>query len=131
MGGRSVVARSPVAWWSQLRTALDSLAEAPTERIAVREECIRRAVPQYTGRDVGDIEWSTAHGDFHWSNLGGPDLTKQVDGCLDAVGGHDRIRSRVGASVPSSRGGRVRCHGCRSSRPRQRASAPAASESSA
>ncbi|EKX65939.1 hypothetical protein [Streptomyces ipomoeae] len=80
----SVFSRSPVlehdpalpaAWWVELRTALDSLAEAPTERIAVREEYIRRAVPEYTGRDVGEIEWSTAHGDFHWSNLGGPDLT--------------------------------------------------------
>ncbi|SDM73769.1 hypothetical protein SAMN04487981_102423 [Streptomyces sp. cf386] len=47
----------------------------PTERIAVREEYIRRAVPAYTGCDVGEVEWSTAHGDFHWSNLGGPDLT--------------------------------------------------------
>jgi hypothetical protein len=64
----------PEAWWVQLRTALDSLAEVPTERIAVREEYIRRAVPAYTGCDVGEIEWSTAHGDFHWSNLGGPDL---------------------------------------------------------
>ncbi len=80
----TVISRSPVlahdpalpeAWWAQLRTALDSLAKVPTERIALREEYIRRAVPQYTGRAVGKIEWSTAHGDFHWSNLGGPDLT--------------------------------------------------------
>ncbi|RLU90387.1 hypothetical protein CTZ27_20850 [Streptomyces griseocarneus] len=65
----------PEAWWAELRTALDSLAGVPTERVAVREEYIRRAVPEYTGHDVGEIEWSTAHGDFHWSNLGGPDLT--------------------------------------------------------
>ncbi|MFE6620378.1 hypothetical protein [Streptomyces sp. NPDC057740] len=65
----------PEAWWTELRTALDSLAEASTQRVAVREEYIRRAVPEYTGCDVGQIEWSTAHGDFHWSNLGGPDLT--------------------------------------------------------
>lgn len=79
-----VISRSPVlehdpdlpaTWWAQLRSALDSLVEAPSERIAVREEYIRRAVPQYTSRDIGDIEWSTAHGDFHWSNLGGPNLT--------------------------------------------------------
>ncbi|MEU5532704.1 hypothetical protein [Streptomyces sp. NPDC020362] len=80
----TVISRSPVlehdpalpeAWWAKLRNALDYLAETPTERIAVREEYIRRAVPEYTGCDVGQIEWSTAHGDFHWSNLGGPDLT--------------------------------------------------------
>ncbi|MFF3845767.1 hypothetical protein [Streptomyces sp. NPDC002328] len=80
----TVVSRSPVlahdpvlpeAWWVELRAALDSLAEVPTERIAVSEEYIRRAVPAFTGRDVGEIEWATAHGDFHWSNLGGPALT--------------------------------------------------------
>lgn len=80
----TVISRSPVlednpalpeTWWTDLRTALDTLAEASTERIAVREEYIRRAVPEYTGCDVGPIEWSTAHGDFHWSNLAGPDLT--------------------------------------------------------
>ncbi|MEU6476132.1 hypothetical protein ABZ858_04435 [Streptomyces sp. NPDC047017] len=80
----TVISRSPVlendpalseTWWSDLRTALDTLAETATERIAVREEYIRRAVPEYTGCDVGHIEWSTAHGDFHWSNLVGPDLT--------------------------------------------------------
>ncbi|MEU0591968.1 hypothetical protein [Streptomyces ardesiacus] len=80
----TVISRSPVlehdpalpeAWWTKLRTALDSLADTPTDRIAVREEYIRRAVPEFTGCDVGEITWSTAHGDFHWSNLGGPDLT--------------------------------------------------------
>ncbi|AOR34060.1 hypothetical protein BFF78_26090 [Streptomyces fodineus] len=80
----TVISRSPVleqdpalpeAWWAQLRLALDALAEAPTERIAVREEYIRRVVPECTGCEVGQVEWSTAHGDFHWSNLGGPGLT--------------------------------------------------------
>ncbi|MCC3772342.1 aminoglycoside phosphotransferase family protein [Streptomyces sp. UNOC14_S4] len=80
----TTISRSPVlehdpvlpgTWWAELRTALDSLAEAPTERVAVREEYIRRAVPAYTGHDVGEIVWSTAHGDFHWSNIGGPGLT--------------------------------------------------------
>ncbi|MFI1075719.1 hypothetical protein [Streptomyces puniciscabiei] len=80
----TVISRSPVlehdpalpkTWWTKLRTALDCLAEVPTERIAVREEYIRRAIPEYTGCDIGQIDWSTAHGDFHWSNLAGPDLT--------------------------------------------------------
>lgn len=64
----------PDAWWADLHTALTTLAAIPTERVAVREQYIRRAVPEFTGYDVDAIEWSTAHGDFHWSNLGGPDL---------------------------------------------------------
>lgn len=106
----TVVSRTPVlehgpalpdAWWAQLRTALDSLAEAPTERIAVREEYIRRAVPRYTGRDVDEIEWCTAHGDFHWSNLGGPDLTiLDWEGLGPSPG---RLRRRPALSLLSPR----------------------------
>ncbi|MFF1488519.1 hypothetical protein ACIGZH_15875 [Streptomyces sp. NPDC058319] len=60
-----VISRSPVldhnpvlpnAWCAGLRTALDTLATVPTERVAVREEYARRSVPQYTGHDVGEIE---------------------------------------------------------------------------
>ncbi|WP_055524510.1 hypothetical protein [Streptomyces graminilatus] len=65
----------PEPWWKELHHALDTLAVVPTDRVAVREEYIRRAVPEYTGHDVGDsIEWSTSHGDFHWANLTGPEL---------------------------------------------------------
>ncbi|MFI2431508.1 hypothetical protein [Streptomyces sp. NPDC018693] len=64
------------SWWKSLYGALSALATVPTDRVAVREAYIRRAVPRFTGHDVGDtIEWSTAHGDFHWANLAGPDLT--------------------------------------------------------
>ncbi|WP_211275029.1 hypothetical protein [Streptomyces katrae] len=79
----ATVSRSPVladdvdlpeSWWKELPLALDALATAATFREAVREEYIRRAVPQYTGHTVGEIQWSTAHGDFHWANLAGPEL---------------------------------------------------------
>ncbi|WP_330347837.1 hypothetical protein [Streptomyces sp. NBC_00582] len=79
----NVISRSPVLekdpvlpdhWWTDLRDALDALPLVPVDRIAVREEYIRRTVPEFTGRTVDTIEWSTAHGDFHWANLTGPPL---------------------------------------------------------
>jgi len=78
-----VVSRSPVLegeltldekWWAELGAALGMLATVPTDRVSVREEYVRRAVPEFTGCPVGEITWSTAHGDFHWANLTGPRL---------------------------------------------------------
>ena len=61
----------PEPWWTGLRAALDTLSAVTCDRVAVREEYIRRAVPEFTGCAIeAPIEWSTAHGDFHWANLG-------------------------------------------------------------
>ncbi|MGW4509223.1 hypothetical protein ACWENO_31745 [Streptomyces sp. NPDC004436] len=51
--------------------ALDALADVPppADRDAVREEYLRRAIPQFTGHQVDDVLWSTAHGDLHYGNL--------------------------------------------------------------
>ncbi|MFB7260568.1 hypothetical protein ACFCXH_00125 [Streptomyces nojiriensis] len=51
--------------------ALDALADVPppTDREAVREEYLRRVIPQFTGHEVEDVTWSTAHGDLHYGNV--------------------------------------------------------------
>ncbi|WP_234430754.1 hypothetical protein [Streptomyces sp. NRRL F-4489] len=64
----------PDAWWHNLRQALDHLAPVATSRQAVREQYIRRRVPEFTGIIPGEITWATAHGDLHWANLSGPEL---------------------------------------------------------
>ncbi|MEU7643390.1 hypothetical protein [Streptomyces huasconensis] len=64
----------PNYWWGELLDSLNALSAVRTERIAVREDYIRRAVPQFTGHSVNAIEWRTAHGDVHWSNVTGPSL---------------------------------------------------------
>lgn len=63
-------------WWSELCTAVDAIAEVPTERVAVRQEYLDRAMPQYLGVAIDTTvpAWSTAHGDLHWANLTSPDL---------------------------------------------------------
>ncbi|MFE2157052.1 hypothetical protein ACFW9M_04475 [Streptomyces lydicus] len=65
----------PDAWWHDLHQALDHLALVNTSRQAVREQYIRRRVPEYTSFTPGEITWTTAHGDLHWANLTGPQLT--------------------------------------------------------
>ncbi|MEV0373240.1 hypothetical protein AB0I10_26055 [Streptomyces sp. NPDC050636] len=65
----------PDVWWHGLHQALGHLALVHTGRQAVREQYIRRRVPEYTGITPGEITWTTAHGDLHWANLTGPQLT--------------------------------------------------------
>ncbi|PJN37326.1 hypothetical protein CG747_28940 [Streptomyces sp. CB02959] len=65
----------PDTWWSDLHQALDHIANVPTDRQAVREQYIHRRVPEFTGITPGEITWTTAHGDLHWANLTGPQLT--------------------------------------------------------
>ncbi|MDH6704813.1 hypothetical protein P3T27_001516 [Kitasatospora sp. MAA19] len=65
------------AWWDGLSTALDAIATVPSDRVAVRQEYLDRAMPQYLGIpiDTAVPTWTTAHGDLHWANLTGPTLT--------------------------------------------------------
>ncbi|MFD0440568.1 hypothetical protein [Streptomyces chartreusis] len=60
----------PDTWWKSLSADLAAIAGVPTDRTAVRQEWINRAVPQFTGHPAPAIEqWSTAHGDLQWANL--------------------------------------------------------------
>ncbi|MFF8367827.1 hypothetical protein ACF05W_03185 [Streptomyces lydicus] len=66
----------PESWWSGLRKSLDTVAAVDTDRVAIRQERLRWALPKFLEAEV-DTEvpaWSTAHADIQWSNLVGPDL---------------------------------------------------------
>ncbi|MFG2865569.1 hypothetical protein [Streptomyces sioyaensis] len=65
----------PDTWWQDLHQALDHVALVRTDRQAVREQYIRRCVPEFTRVTPGEIVWTTAHGSLHWANLTGPALT--------------------------------------------------------
>ncbi|WP_234366029.1 hypothetical protein [Streptomyces albireticuli] len=65
----------PAAWWTALGSALGTVADVTTDRIAVRQEYIHRALPEFLGVPAPDaITWTTAHGDLHWANLTAPGL---------------------------------------------------------
>ncbi|MFJ8191142.1 hypothetical protein ACIQ8D_15425 [Streptomyces sp. NPDC096094] len=78
----ALVATAPqlsTIWWSDLRTALGSLSPVRTDRVAVRQVYLDRAMPKYLAFLGGTVPttpsaWSTAHGDLHWANLTGPGL---------------------------------------------------------
>ncbi|MET8626574.1 hypothetical protein ABZW30_22925 [Kitasatospora sp. NPDC004669] len=63
-------------WWDGLTTALDAIATVPSSRVAVRQEYLDRAMPEYLGVpiDTAVPAWTTAHGDLHWANLTSPTL---------------------------------------------------------
>lgn len=63
-------------WWEDLGVALDAIATVPTDRVAVRQAYLDRAMPQYLGVpvDTDAPAWTTAHGDLHWANVTGPTL---------------------------------------------------------
>ncbi|MFF0391505.1 hypothetical protein ACFYS8_22900 [Kitasatospora sp. NPDC004615] len=65
------------AWWAGLAGALDLVAGVWTSRVAVRQEYLDRAMPQFLGVPVDTTvpAWSTAHGDLHWANLTAPSLS--------------------------------------------------------
>ncbi len=66
----------PKNWWSQLRTALTSLARFRTFRVSGRQELVTRRISQVFGGtvDTAITEWATVHGDLHWGNLTAPKL---------------------------------------------------------
>ncbi|MEV6654957.1 aldo/keto reductase [Streptomyces sp. NPDC051219] len=58
------------AWFKSIRSDLDTIAATPTDRIAVRQQWIDRAVPQFTGHPAPHIsDLTCAHGDFHLANI--------------------------------------------------------------
>lgn len=66
----------PAQWWSGLRRALDHLARTRTSRVAVDQATITRRLAVFFGDAVDPTvrEWTTTHGDLHWSNLLSPRL---------------------------------------------------------
>ncbi|AVH54612.1 MULTISPECIES: phosphotransferase [Streptomyces] len=78
------------AWWTSLRTDLDTIAATHTTRVAVRQEWISRAVPQHARVPAPDItNWATAHGDFHFANITRQPVILDWEGFGSAPLGYD------------------------------------------
>ncbi|MEV6839756.1 phosphotransferase [Streptomyces sp. NPDC051133] len=60
----------PDRWWASLRTSLTAISAARTDRPTVRRQWLDRAFPRFLGLPPPRCpEFTTAHGDLHWSNL--------------------------------------------------------------
>lgn len=71
----------PDAWWSRLRYACHTVTTTPAPKDrqpVITQNYVHRAISRYlrdTGTDTTVRRWSLAHGDLHWANLTGPELT--------------------------------------------------------
>lgn len=72
---RTIPSLTPT-WWTDLRRAVDTLAEHSTERVCVDDSTLRLRLLATFGVDIdpADVEWTCAHGDLHWANLTAPHL---------------------------------------------------------
>jgi hypothetical protein len=67
----------PKTWWAALRHALADIAAIPTDRVTLHQGFLAWAMPRYLGEPIdanAPTPRTTAHGDFHYANLCGPDL---------------------------------------------------------
>ncbi|MFK0287985.1 hypothetical protein ACIQVL_47015 [Streptomyces sp. NPDC090499] len=65
----------PAAWWTDLTGTLAKVAAATTDRVAVRQRYMDRAIPEFVGIPAPAVTaWTASHGDVHWANLTAPPL---------------------------------------------------------
>jgi hypothetical protein len=63
----------PDSWWDDLAGTLEKTAAADTDRVAVRQQYMDRAIPEFLGIPTPTVAcWTTAHADVHWANLTEP-----------------------------------------------------------
>lgn len=65
----------PDSWWSELKSALETLTTVPTDRESVRQNWVDRNFRRFLGiAPVRIHETTTGHADLHWANLTGAPL---------------------------------------------------------
>jgi len=64
------------AWWTNLHETLDTVAAIPAERTHADQHRVTQRITDRFGPavDTTVAEWTTAHGDLHWSNVMAPRL---------------------------------------------------------
>ncbi|MFG3517013.1 hypothetical protein [Streptomyces bobili] len=63
----------PDSWWQDLAGTLEKVAAVDTDRIAVREQYMDRAIPEFLGIPAPAVTcWTAAHSDLHWANVTAP-----------------------------------------------------------
>jgi len=56
----------PDSWWAHLAEALEKVSATVTDRVAVRQQYMDRAIPEFVGIPAPAVTcWTTAHADLH------------------------------------------------------------------
>ncbi|MBK3569279.1 hypothetical protein JHN47_36870 [Streptomyces sp. MBT62] len=63
----------PDSWWNDLTGMLEKVSVVATERVAVRQQYMDRAIPEFLGIPAPAVtRWTPAHADLHWANVTAP-----------------------------------------------------------
>ncbi|MGW7047017.1 hypothetical protein ACWGDT_30875 [Streptomyces avermitilis] len=63
----------PDSWWEDLAGTLEKVAAVDTDRVAVRQQYMDRAIPEFVGIPAPAVtRWTAAHADLHWANVTAP-----------------------------------------------------------
>ncbi|MFL4910747.1 hypothetical protein ACJ6WF_48565 [Streptomyces sp. MMS24-I2-30] len=63
----------PDSWWADLAGTLQKVSVVDTDRVAVRQQYMQRAIPEFVGIPAPAVScWTTAHSDLHWANVTEP-----------------------------------------------------------
>lgn len=80
----------PDSWWADLAGTLAKVSAVDTDRVAVRQQYMDRAIPQFVGIPAPAVTcWTTAHADVHWANLTEPLRLLDWEGWGQAPEGFD------------------------------------------
>ncbi|MFH8470859.1 hypothetical protein [Streptomyces sp. NPDC017991] len=80
----------PDPWWEDLAGTLEKVAAADTDRVAVRQQYMDRAIPEFVGIPAPAVtRWTAAHSDLHWANVTAPLRILDWDGWGQAPEGFD------------------------------------------
>jgi hypothetical protein len=82
----------PDSWWEALAGTLEKLSATRTGRVAVREQYMSRAIPEFLGIPAPAVtSLATAHADLHWANLTSPLRMLDWEGWGQAPQGFDAV----------------------------------------
>ncbi|MFJ8509668.1 hypothetical protein [Streptomyces avermitilis] len=80
----------PDSWWADLAEALEKVSATVTDRVAVRQQYMDRAIPEFVGLPAPAVTcWTTAHADLHWANVTAPLRLLDWEGWGQAPQGFD------------------------------------------
>ncbi|MEU8852765.1 hypothetical protein AB0C70_42625 [Streptomyces sp. NPDC048564] len=80
----------PDSWWADLTGTLEKVAAVDTDRVAVRQQYMDRAIPEFVGIPAPAVTcWSAAHSDLHWANATAPLRILDWEGWGQAPEGFD------------------------------------------
>ncbi|MEG3631941.1 hypothetical protein [Streptomyces poriticola] len=80
----------PDSWWNDLTGMLEKVSVVATERVAVRQQYMDRAIPEFLGTPAPTVtRWTPAHADLHWANLTSPLRLLDWEGWGQAPQGFD------------------------------------------